>query len=139
MKSKLTALEIEQQYLQLKARFRSGLPQRKAELALAWAACLAPQQTPPTSNHTPRSAFSHLLHRLAGAAGAYGFDRLGQQAKELAQQVLDTKVALPTLTIHVTMLIETISSLATPSNSPIEAMDKENFALGAATPPKDAP
>jgi HPt (histidine-containing phosphotransfer) domain-containing protein len=50
----------------LRANFRAGLPGRRREIALA-------------ANAADRAA---ALHRLAGAAGSYGFDELGRAARE---------------------------------------------------------
>lgn len=59
----------------LVARFRTTLPDKLRELALAWERWLAAPDSIPA-----KDALQLLVHRLAGSAPAYGFSDLGRHA-----------------------------------------------------------
>lgn len=61
--------DLAAQYAAIRARFVDGLAARGAEIAQARAA-------------GDTAALHAALHRLAGAAGAYGFEALGQCARQ---------------------------------------------------------
>lgn len=60
------ASDFEAQYAQIRQQFVNGLPRRLQEMAQA---------------SGPKELLA-VLHRLAGAAGSFGFEALGQLARE---------------------------------------------------------
>ncbi|SHH54002.1 Hpt domain-containing protein [Massilia sp. CF038] len=63
--------------------FRGRLPVRFEKMNEALAACQAGAADPQAG----LTELHRLLHSLAGAAGTFGLDGLGQQAKEIEHQV----------------------------------------------------
>ncbi len=78
--------EIARRLRLLQLRFAAGLAQRRADLAAAWTdlAAIAAGR----SDTAATGALCSLLHRLAGAAGAYGFESICCQARDLERQLL---------------------------------------------------
>lgn len=66
----------------LTARFRSSLGDRLGELALVWERWLAAPD-----DEAARHDFQILVHRLAGAAPAFGLPDLGRQALRVDEQL----------------------------------------------------
>lgn len=67
----------------LRRQFASGLPTRLDRIDAALAACRNDASSP-----TAKSALVTALHSLGGAAGIFGFDELGKQARQAEQQVM---------------------------------------------------
>lgn len=75
--------ELAAQLEALRKQFASGLPTRLDRIDAALAACRSD-----VSNLTALSALVTALHSLGGAAGIFGFDELGKQARAAEQQVV---------------------------------------------------
>ncbi len=67
---------------ELQRRFGAQLPQRLADIQHHWQACLVGDDN---------EELYRLVHSLAGAAGTFGFHRLGEQARALEQLLLRNK------------------------------------------------
>ncbi len=67
----------------LRRQFASGLPTRLDRIDAALAACRNDGASP-----TAVSALVTALHSLGGAAGIFGFDELGRQAREAERQLM---------------------------------------------------
>lgn len=61
----------------LRQHYVAGLPARGAALAEAWAACAD------AGDEAPWQRLRDVAHKLAGSASSYGFEALGQTAREL--------------------------------------------------------
>jgi HPt (histidine-containing phosphotransfer) domain-containing protein len=66
----------------MQALFRSKLPARLADIDDALQAC---RDAPAAHEHV--KTLHRLLHTMAGAAGSFGFDALGAQARTFEQEV----------------------------------------------------
>ncbi len=66
----------------LQARFSAQLPQRLADIDHHWQMCRAGGDS---------EELYRLVHSLAGAAGTFGFHRLGEQARALEQLIIQNK------------------------------------------------
>ncbi len=66
----------------MQALYRAKLPARLADIDDALQAC---RDTP--AAREPIETLHRLLHTMAGAAGSFGFDALGAQARAFEQQV----------------------------------------------------
>ncbi|MDR3384629.1 Hpt domain-containing protein [Cupriavidus basilensis] len=84
--------DVAQRLRQLQMRFVAGLAPRRAELTAAWDAGAA-------------QTLRGLLHRLAGAAGAYGYAAMGEQARALELQLGADEAMLSSLTAPFTRLL----------------------------------
>jgi len=62
----------------LQDAFAAQLPERLAAIEQAWSALRSTDKT-----SAPNHDLSRLIHSLAGAAGTFGYRRLGEQAREL--------------------------------------------------------
>ena len=62
----------------LQRMYRSSLPMKAAALEAEWNAILAGEPPGPHAE-----ALRSQLHQLCGSAGAYGFDDMGEMAREL--------------------------------------------------------
>ncbi len=81
----MTALDpaLAAQLEALRKQFASGLPTRLDRIDAALAACRSD-----ASNPTALSALVTALHSLGGAAGIFGFDELGKQARAAEREVM---------------------------------------------------
>lgn len=61
----------------LRRQYVAGLPVRRAALAEAWGACVD------AGDEAPWQRLRDVAHKLAGSASSYGFEALGQMAREL--------------------------------------------------------
>ena len=78
--------ELERQLQLLSARFGERLQQELPELAERAGQLLL--SSDPDDQRQRLSSLREQLHKLAGAAGTFGFARLGERARELEQQAL---------------------------------------------------
>jgi HPt (histidine-containing phosphotransfer) domain-containing protein len=70
-------LDFEARYEALRTAYFAALPQRRAEAAEYWRACMQDVQAPAWRElHT-------LVHRLSGSAPCYGLDEIGLAAQKL--------------------------------------------------------
>lgn len=74
------------------ARYRASLAERLSELALAWEEWLAGPDEDARKKH-----YHQLVHRLAGAASAYGFDDVGREAQHVDSLIDAWDADVPTL------------------------------------------
>lgn len=78
----------------LVARFRTALPDKLRELALAWERWLSA-----ADSAAAKEALQLLVHRLAGSAPAYGFSDLGRHALRVDERLGEWDAETPTLRI----------------------------------------
>ena len=76
------------------AHYRASLTERLSELALAWEEWLAGPDEEPRKKH-----YHQLVHRLAGAASAYGFDDVGREAQHVDSLIHAWDADVPTLRV----------------------------------------
>ena len=76
--------ELEGQLAVLRQQFCSGLPKRFDAIDAALVACRADP-----GNETPLRALMTVLHSLGGAAGIFGFEALGNLARDAEHSVMD--------------------------------------------------
>lgn len=70
-------LDFEARYEALRAAYFAALPQRRADAAELWRACMEDAQSPAWRElHT-------LVHRLSGSAPCYGLEEIGVAAQKL--------------------------------------------------------
>jgi hypothetical protein len=70
-------LDFEARYEALRVAYLAGLPQRRAEAAEHWRACMQDAESPAWRElHT-------LVHRLSGSAPCYGLEEIGVAAQKL--------------------------------------------------------
>ena len=70
-------LDFEARYEALRSGYFAALPQRRAEAAELWRACMQDAQSPAWRElHT-------LVHRLSGSAPCYGLEEIGVAAQKL--------------------------------------------------------
>ncbi|KFG95097.1 hypothetical protein GQ56_0122495 [Burkholderia paludis] len=97
--------EQDERFAALKRRFALGLAGRRDELSAAWDDWAADPDR-------ARDALAGGLHRLAGAAGAYGFDALGRAARDLEGQVRSPGAGAAPLAAPFAALLHTLSAVA---------------------------
>lgn len=73
----------------LRLRYQTGLSERREQLDAALAACL---QDP--TGRAAIDALCGVVHRLAGSAGAYGFEQVGGIARDVERRLIAWKRAL---------------------------------------------
>ena len=61
--------------------YREALPEKRAALELEWRTILAGGAAEPAAQ-----ALRRQLHQLAGSAGAYGYDAMGEMARALEKR-----------------------------------------------------
>jgi chemotaxis protein histidine kinase CheA len=106
----------DRRFAALKHRFALGLAIRRDELAHAWANWVADTDIaclPGASRESQsRDALAACLHRLAGSAGAYGFDALGRLAHDLENQVCSPDAVAGLVAARFSALLQELSVIA---------------------------
>jgi HPt (histidine-containing phosphotransfer) domain-containing protein len=98
---------LDARFAQLQQRFLLGLGPRRAALAAAWHAW--------AHVGAPPEALASELHRLAGAAGAYGLPALGSRAQALEAGVRAPTADPASLAASFDALQHELSTLADPA------------------------
>ncbi len=93
----------------LRQRFAAGLAARRDELARAWERWSADPAAPDTE---ARAALAVVLHRLSGAAGAYGYEALGRRARQLETLAIAPDARPAGLAEPLAALLAELSALA---------------------------
>lgn len=75
---------------QLRRAYRESLPEKRAALEAEWTGLL---DGGPAELHA--KALRRQLHQLAGSGGAYGFDAMGEMARELEKSWVRWLNAVP--------------------------------------------
>lgn len=70
-------LDFEARYQALRTAYFAGLPQRRADAAGFWRACMLDAQS------AAWREFHTLVHRLSGSAPCYGLEEIGAAAQKL--------------------------------------------------------
>jgi CheY-like chemotaxis protein len=108
------------------ARYRATLSEKLSELALAWEEWLAAPAEESGKKH-----FHALVHRLAGAASAYGFDDVGREAQHVDSLITAWDADVPSLR---TPMAEFCRELATAAETLLRVLGRaaRDAARGAA-------
>ena len=77
--------ELSPKLLKLIEMYRGSLPGKQREIDGAWQAAAAADW-----NSDELKPLYHLVHKLAGSAGSYGFRELSEQTRKLDRRLSDT-------------------------------------------------
>lgn len=107
----------------LRARFAQGLQARRAEIQQAWTDCgdAGPRPDGGAGAQAARQSLVDALHRLAGAAGAYGMADLGEQARALEERLRQGLAGSPALADDLDRLLRAMAREA--ASAPRQADD----------------
>ena len=81
--------DFQNRYEQLRARYTASLLQKLTEIETAWAALQKDPDTPAV-----RSELQRHVHRLSGSAAAYGFEQVGNLARQVDTQLIKWATAI---------------------------------------------
>lgn len=68
---------------ELQRMYRESLPEKRVALQTAWKALQSDADA-----GTPAQALKYQLHQLAGSAGAYGYEAMGEMARGLEKRIV---------------------------------------------------
>jgi CheY-like chemotaxis protein len=117
------------------ARYRESLPDKLNELALSWEAWLAAPE-----GNAARDQLHLLVHRLAGAAPAYGYNDLGREAQRIDGMLQSWMSEVPQLRVS---LPELCRQLAAPMEALLRTLGRAarevtaNMPEGEGAPPRE--
>ncbi len=74
--------EVDTRLAELHARYRASLPNKRASVELAWRSLCAG-----SADRHNRLDLMRVLHRLAGSAPSYGYERIGALASKAEERL----------------------------------------------------